>query len=112
MKKRGYLLIEMMISLVILMIGSLVIAHIQSQIMAWHRETEQYMMATTIAQEAMVYIPHTMPKNYPGFTLQITASNPDPGVPYTLYSVTISFCTPRGTTKELTLYKGVIHAQK
>ena len=113
MKKRGYLLVEMMVSLVILMVSSLIIAHIQGQIALWHRQAEQYLMATTIAQEILAYIPHAIPKSYKDdFHIKIDTKSADTSITYTLYTVTISFGTAQGTPKKLVFYKGVINAQK
>lgn len=111
MKKRGYLLLEMMISLAIITIFTFAIARIQGQIAIWHHQAEQYLMAATIAQEILAYLPNAIPKTHTkqGFTIDIQSMPLEPDIPYKLHTITVSFCTLQGVKRQFILYGGTIN---
>lgn len=113
MKKRGYLLVEMMVAIAILAMAALIMASIQARIAGWHAEAKQYMVATNIAQRTLTGLQQAIPwvneKN--GFDVTIDSWT-QPGVPFTAYTITVSFLTPRGITKSVIIGGGNFHEKK
>ncbi len=113
MKKRGYLLVEMMIAITTLAMTALIMANIQARIAGWHIEAEQYLVATNIAQRTLMGLQQAMPWTYAknDFGVRI-ATWTEPAIPFTAYTITVSFVTPRGITREVVIGGGRCHAKK
>ncbi len=96
MKRRGYLLLEMMIALAIVVTSVAIIATIEASIARWHRYATHYLMATILAQKIVAYTQEGKPYEHHSadFTVQVEKASLSAAVPYTLHTITISFDTP------------------
>ncbi len=107
MRRSGFLLIEMIIALATIAVMSLIIAHIQVCIMQWHKEAEQHLMATNLAQLTLAKLQKSEEVMQPDhFRVQVHSYKIRAQVPFIAHSVTISFKTSRGITKEITIDGG------
>lgn len=111
MKRCGYLLIEMLIALAIISVVSLIVAYMQVSIIQWHKEAEQYAQALNYAHHALALLQQgkPVPPLNNGFTLAIDSRSINPGIPFTLHEVTVSFKTPRAIQKKISLTGGALN---
>jgi hypothetical protein len=106
MKKVGYLFLEMLIAIAMVATFSLIVALLQSHIACWHKEAEQYLNAANIAQKVLAYQQTGMSiPAIPGFTITTNAQSVNPSVACILDTVTVSFVTPHGIRKEVTMVR-------
>lgn len=107
MKKRGYLLIEMVVALAMILMVLHIVAGIQVQIAAWHHEATQYMIATTLAQRVLIGLQQKIPWHHTvqGFEITVHSYTVQPTISCMMHEITISFQTSRGT-KEVVITGG------
>ena len=111
MHKKGYLLIEIMVALALVTAGALTLAALHVNIVQWYAKAEQYLHATTIAQEALAYAQHGSAYTSPSSTFNVThaLSRPSVDLPFSLYTVTVSFTTINGGIQKIVLQGGLLH---
>ena len=111
-KQAGYLLIEMIIALAIVATMSIILACIHVSMIHWHKQAVQYATATNLALTTLALLQNqkTKPPLANGFTIKIDSKAIDPSIPFMLHTITVSFKTPYGREKHVTITGGALHA--
>src|ERR1700730_3285377 len=105
MKKRGYLLLEMVFAFAFISTSYFIIAALQAQIACWHRQAEQYLIATTLAQRILSELQRGQKASLApdGFTATIEEVTLEPSSLFTLATITVTFKTPHGKEQNVVI---------
>ena len=106
MQKDGYLILELMVTLLIVSSVVLIVAATYWHILLWHKEGELYIKATNYALNVASELkkgsqPSVAPK---GFELHIKPFHFSKSVPFILNTIVVTFYNLRGQKKELIVY--------
>lgn len=106
-KTRGYLLIELGISLAAVALFSLLIARLQVQLMHQQYEAERYLKAVTAAHHAFeeqIWVR----QEYEGYVIETAIRPLEDRLPYKQVVVTVSWKTAGGNLKKIVIHGGML----
>lgn len=112
-KRHGYLLIEMIVALAIVATMSMIIASMHSSIINWHKQATLHAAATNLALTTLSFLQNdkkTVP-SVKGFTITHSSQKPDSAVPFILHTATVTFKTPWGIEKKVSITAGALDAR-
>lgn len=109
--KKGFLIIEGMIALATMVIFSLVIMTLRSNIGIWHAEAQHYLQAVSIANRIFerVSIGQAIPDTVGKFGIK-TSIKQDAKIPYKHIHVAVHWRNSKNEEKELNFFGGVVDA--
>ena len=104
MNRPGYLLIEMIIALAIVVITTIAIARIEAVIMQSHVQAYRIINAVNVAQNVLARLQdgdeiERITHEFDEFEVAIDSYKPDQSIPFIGHQVTVSFEAPAGTRK-------------
>ena len=105
--RQGYLLIELMIALVSIALCSFLVAQLQIHMVHRYYEAEQYLKAVNYVSRAFEErLLGT--RDLDGYTIETITQSMQEELSYKKVAVTISWNTPRGITKNITIHGGIL----
>ena len=107
-KKPGYLLVELMIALATIALCSVLVAQLQVHMVQQYHEAEQYFKAVTIANSVFAKKSFDQQEVAPGYTVNAVVKQLDHAVSYLQATVTGSWKTGRGISKQITIHVGML----
>ena len=110
-KREGFLIIEGMIALATVVIFSLVIMTIRTNITIWHTQAQQYLQAVSLADRIFerMSMHQEIPDTVGKFGIK-TFIKADEKIPYKHIQVTIQWKSARNEEKELSFFGGMVDA--
>lgn len=105
--RQGYLLIELMIALVSIALCSLLVAQLQIYMVHRYYEAEQHLKAVNYANRA--FGERSLgTQELDGYTIEMLTQRIQKDLPYKQVTVTVSWNTPGGVTKNIIIHGGML----